>query len=502
MILKNKRGLNGQATTGVVISMAALKNLLSINNRFYEMAERKKAGLPNETFTLGENTREYDLHHLTNTDIELFIILNKICNTRGYIRDLQGNFKYQIYQMICEYYEAPMSVSQFYVAYEKCRLHSVFTVEETASGEFIFKLKHVFNEQEDKSYYYQVISPIVFTEEFSKLSLAAKKWFLKAAVQQNTNAHLNNNMTSLYEALQKRYPHQIREVINELTKPLGEFAPLFSMVEMTKNSRGKYDKVFFSVNRDYVVKDKIEFRDTLAIPARYPRKASFIEKVLHELGIAEIADRMNILVQKLKYFGYRFIRFVLKQLKAFFVRNGHFPADLAYFLAKETRFTKMGEILEIAEEVNLTPYIDVNDDNRIIEFCSKFFNFNNRTITKMFRTVQPVIEEQFTKPFVPEPYMYKNDNYLSMNVCGLTAARLQAMRQKVDPDQYRLLEEKSFNVYIEYQNQENRDQAVCDWLLSQIEKLPSVERKLDLPKGLKLEDIIYKQFYIIDEQIA
>lgn len=495
MILKNKHGLNGQATTGVVISMASLKNLLSINSRFIEMAERKKNGLPIDTFTLNENSREYELHHLTNTDIELFIILNKICNTRGFIRDLEGNFKHQIYQKICEYYEVPMSASQFYISYEKGKLHNIFTEEKTATGEYIFRLNHVYNEEEDKAYYYQVISPVVFTKEFNNLSLAAKKWFLQAAVQQNNNQSLTNNITSLYKSLLKGYPHQIREVINEVTQKMGDYDPLFSRAEMTKNARGQYDKVYFSVNVDYIIKDKLEFRDTLSIPARYPRKARFIEKVLSELGIGEMSERINTLVQKLKHFGYRFIRFVLKQLKDFFKRNGHFPADLALFLTKETRFVKFGEIMELAGETNLTSYIDVNDDNRTFEFCGKFFNFNSKQIYQMFKSIQPVIEDKFTKPFEPEPFMYRNDNYLSMYVQGLTAVRLQAMRCKVDPDQYRQLEEKAFDVCIEYQNLENNNQIICEWLLAEIEKLPSVNRVLDLPNDLKLEDFIFNQFH-------
>ncbi|PGE97124.1 hypothetical protein COM59_32015, partial [Bacillus pseudomycoides] len=89
------------------------------------------------------------------------------------------------------------------------------------------------------------ISPVVFTKDFFKLSVAAKKLFLDIAMQQHTETTLKRSLDKqdergnkthfggMYRFLHKKYPHQIRAVIEELTTALPCTGnPLFKICKM------------------------------------------------------------------------------------------------------------------------------------------------------------------------------------------------------------------------------------------------------------------------------
>ncbi len=105
---------------------------------------------------------------------------------------------------------------------------------------------------------YVYISPVVFTKAFFKLSVASKKLFLDIAMQQHTETTLKRSLDKqdergnkthfggMYRFLHKKYPHQIRAVIDELTTALPCTGnPLFKICKMQK--RGKAYKTIYNL---------------------------------------------------------------------------------------------------------------------------------------------------------------------------------------------------------------------------------------------------------------
>ncbi len=101
--------------------------------------------------------------------------------------------------------------------------------------------------KQKKANSYVYISPVVFTKAFFKLSVAAKKLFLDIAMQQHTETTLKRSLDKhdergnkthfggMYRFLHKKYPHQIRAVIDELTITLPcTGSPLFKNLQNAK----------------------------------------------------------------------------------------------------------------------------------------------------------------------------------------------------------------------------------------------------------------------------
>ncbi|GAA3333586.1 hypothetical protein GCM10020331_098200 [Ectobacillus funiculus] len=75
------------------------------------------------------------MHGVTNAVIDVFIMLHKLCNTNGIIRDVTIHQLYEEYLTYKEW-DASISHMQFYVAMEKkLRLHQVIsTTKKTCTG--------------------------------------------------------------------------------------------------------------------------------------------------------------------------------------------------------------------------------------------------------------------------------------------------------------------------------------------------------------------------------
>lgn len=110
------------------------------------------------------------------------------------------------------------------------------------------------NEETEKANAYVYISPVVFTKAFFELSVAAKKLFLDIAMQQHSETTLKRSLDKqdergnrthfggMYRFLHKKYPHQIRAVMTELTTALPcTGTPLFKICKLQKGVKNKKD---------------------------------------------------------------------------------------------------------------------------------------------------------------------------------------------------------------------------------------------------------------------
>lgn len=450
-ILCNRRGLNGKKTTPVAMSTAFWKALIQP-----EVA-KVQTELP------------YDLYHVTNTDLDLMIILHKICNTNGRITETSIH---QIYQAMYDYFEAPASHTQVYLSMDKFLRRGLIT-EEKIDTLSTYQLNYFINEETNKPYRYVVVSPAVFRASFSRLTLAARKLFFMAAFQQGTSDfvfRLLHGENGLLHLLHKTQPNHLRAVLDELQGE-NEDNQVYLRVAKLEKKRGRYYKVYFGLHKEFLptMQAGDSLREPLTPPRRYPRKALFIERVLTELGIGEMATQMNLLINSMKRLGYRVIRQVLRQLKDFWKRNGHFPKDLAHFLKKETRITREKEICDLAIETGLYDYIaptleGQEKDHRIFEFVNAFSWHSVREIKHLFKQAYSAVKEAFPAPRPITLESYQLNNELS-ELANIEPIRLYAYRRRIAPTLYEQLEQHAITYHLH-----KGDAFVCDWLQERIEQ--------------------------------
>jgi hypothetical protein len=93
----------------------------------------------------------------------------------------------------------------------------------------------------------------------------------------------------MYRFLHKKYPHQIRAVIDELTTVL----PCTGIpIQNLQNAKGvkhtkRYTTLYLSIHSDFLCSKEAgeeQYRDPFTPKATYARKTKFIEAVLQEMN--------------------------------------------------------------------------------------------------------------------------------------------------------------------------------------------------------------------------
>ncbi|WP_110114936.1 hypothetical protein [Bacillus sp. CGMCC 1.16541] len=476
MILQNEKGIKkGEKTTPVAVSAAAWEALLRIE-RVSGITEKCEV--------------TYKRHHVTNADLSLFFFLYKVCNVKGEIKDLQEGYKHHLYQTFCTYYERPMSVAQFYVSFDKLHNHQLFRIHhDHVTGLYKIELCHFFNEETNKPHRYVPVSPIIFTKAFASLTLAAKKLYLHLFMQQlpgYTHRKLTGE-TGLYTFLRKTHPHHLRAVFAELTSPIGDYPPLCQTATLEK-SNYTYTYARFLLNAHYMQKEEAEYREPMTSPLKYPRKASFIKRVLNELGIGELTSQLSLLVSCLKNQGHAVIRYTLYRVKQYMKANGTFPTELAYFLKKETRQKRESEILQEAVNAGIEPLLApklVGDERkqRLFEFALHFSTYSLSQLRAMFTKARTLLDDTVVGGEL-QIGDYKFDSPLTDKVSGLFAVRMAAYHRQISPNRLFEKEQEAANLLVI-----ESERQVCNWLLQELDKLPTV---ITVQTRFRLEDFIDK----------
>ncbi|MBM7702932.1 hypothetical protein [Metabacillus iocasae] len=476
MILHNEKGMKkGERTTPIAVSAEAWEALLRIE-RVSDITDKCDV--------------KYKLHRLTNADLSLFLFLYKVCNVKGEIKDLQEGYKHHLYRTLCTYYERPISTAQFYVSFEKLQYHQLFDIHHhEMTGLYTIKLCHFLNDETGKPHRYVPVSPIIFTNEFASLTLAAKKLYLHLFMQ-HLSGYIHRKLTGetgLYTFLRKTHPHHLRAVFTELTTSLGVYPALCTTATLEKSSY-TYTYARFSLNPHYMEKNQTEYREPMTSPLKYPRKASFIQTVLNQLGIGELSSQLSLLVNCLKNQGHAVIRYALYRVQQYVQTNGMFPSELAYFLKKETRQKRESEILHIAAETGIEPLLApklVGDDRkqRLFEFALHFSSYSLSQLRVMFKKARTLLDYTVVGSGL-HLHDYKFESPLTGKIGGLFAVRMAAYHRQISPDDLLKLE---WAALIHFSFEQERE--MCHWLLEQVDKLPKM---ITVPSIIKLEDFIDK----------
>lgn len=508
MILKNKIGLKGQATEPVVLPRNFLNALFNIEKNYNEK----------DTFSIIQNgeKREHQLNHLTNADIQVATILLKSCTSvKGVLQQVNPH---SIYARLSEYYEKPISLSQFYSSIKKFKLHNLITetyIDET--GLYNYQLNHYTGESGEKIDFFVLLSPIVFTAEFYEVSLPQKKLFYSVCLQQGgvKGKEIERKLVSdkediqfsgLFNFLHRKDPYLIRKMLEEMNEAVVQGKPLFKTAELVKQGK-KYHKAIISIHPDWLItkEEGKEYHDTIPIPLIYKRKANFIEKLLHKWGIADIlslnkGQEFSRLVRFLKNYGYRVIRFAIYRLKQFVDQHLRFPADILYYILKEVRFKTESIIIDIAVKTKVVDYIapglkGEERKAREFEFASNLSYYGPKAIEKACKAALPRLQLLYTAPVHEKirPEDYHSPGLLT-HIETMEIICRTAWREKKDVRSYAKLEAEAAELYKEKIKNNTLDvNEFTDWMLSKVYDLPTIETVPDTPPDFKLEDFLVQK---------
>ncbi|WP_018922962.1 hypothetical protein [Salsuginibacillus kocurii] len=464
MWLANHKGMAGKATNYVAVSFSFWKQLL--NSQTDSCAQAR---------------------HLTHTDLDLMILLHKICNTNGYIKEVT---RHQVVQAAAEWFERPPGRTQLYVSLEKFVQLGLITIKRNEyTGKDTICLHH-FKKEDGNLERYVILHPIVFSGAFHALTLAARKVYLLTAMQQGENDFIFRRLkgeASIMTLLNKNQPNQVRSVLNELKGANKEKIDYLKTATISSNHRGA-ENVYLALSPAFLPKLErgAEVRAPLSPPLRYPKKAKFIRNVLNELGIGELEQELHLLIETMKALGYRVIRQILRTVQIFIKQHGSFPKNLAHFIKKEARLAREKRILDLAHNAGIADYIAYKQEQReerYFEFTNRFSWYSERAISKMFKKAAKYVKDAFPAPgrFPIERYHYSESLTSEPNV---QLARQKAYATKLDPVFYQELEAHMLEFKWPYME----PAAAAHWLLKRTEEEIHAVTVHEAP--MKLEDFI------------
>ncbi|CAN7762171.1 hypothetical protein LJR153_007107 [Paenibacillus sp. LjRoot153] len=517
MIIANRRGLQlGLKTAPVVLSVSFMNALFNVEllytsgKTFYLQTKRL------------EGEREYLLHHLTQADLQLAIILQKICNTVGHIPDISALAN--IYDRLTEYFVEPVCPSQFYAAFEKFRILGLITVEQnTAAGLFSVKLQHYVQEGTGRIGYHIKAHPFLFSSSFSSLSLREQKIFLSFYLQQGVKPTAQkisfrvfkptNSSDIQYQNI-TRFLHanttHVRDSIEVLRSKqiLGEEA-CFSKVFYEKSGR-TFDKVFILVNpKLYEVEQVSEYHDPIPLKVTYKRKANFVSQVLSEYNIGEVetykeGSEFIKMVRLLKTSSSGEIRYLLKKLYDKLTMREAYPNHVVPLIQDEIRSRTKVRTMALAYQYGIDRLVtagcsESEKDTREYDFASSLSVYSQRELKAIFAEASMKLRQQYLVPASKKSLNYRFDSRLD-GVTGIIAVRMSAQRQHKEPYFYLELERAAAQAYIgAYTNEyyldtgsnQVSDRKVVEQLLDGLKKLPEISFVPHIPDGFRLEDEIH-----------
>ncbi|WP_079910995.1 hypothetical protein [Paenibacillus sp. 32352] len=481
---------------------------VAVSYRFFHAFKRieEQYDYNRDQFQIRRDGRGRLLHHITKSDIQLFITVQTVFNTKGKLDFCNRN---RIYQKQAELFEEPVTNDQFYVSFQKFVEHGLLQlVKDEITGTYHYTLNEYLQDDTETIGYYFLLPPAVFTQAFYKLPLAAQKWYLEGAAQQNDNPSkvLEKNLRAdgkdggLYSYLHKTNLNQIQQLLDVLTRtPVWDGQPLFAPNSIIKPNSTGYYKASYAINPYFIIpKQKGTLYHEVIKPKKtYRRVASFIKAQLSRLGIGELEEHNEgqtiiQLVNILKKKSHSFIRYVLLKIKELHSKHLVFPVDFIRFIKEEVHNKGMAIYLDIAKKTGIYSFIapkSLDDWNRrSTEFTAAMSRFDLNTFRKLCQAAKPILVRQYSRMPVLSPVGYKRGNEQLERWMGRAAAEdihTYAYQLQVDLREYRMLEERALQKL-----HREAPHEVKQWMLDEIRQLPKWEPIPDVPHGFKVEELL------------
>jgi hypothetical protein len=151
-------------------------------------------------------------------------------------------------------------------------------------------------------------------------------------------------------------------------------------------------------------------------------------------------------------------------------------------------------IIDLAHRTGIAPFIapgvwGTKRDDRQHEFVSRLSHYTPKQLEKLFQAAAPVLAERY----MPAENLREEDYEFNWNldIEGISLVRTMAAKCKIDPSAYSSLEHRALKKWQEGRISQSQ---LIDWMLEQLEKLPTVEKIPDVPLTFKLEEFLIQRF--------
>ncbi|WP_163537290.1 hypothetical protein [Gracilibacillus sp. YIM 98692] len=507
MILKNNRGNNGLHTEGVIIPYRVFEQFCQIEKEYHSK----------KTYTIVQNgePRTRQLHRITSSDLQCLTILHKVCTPKtGVIANVK---KHSIFKKLEEYFEKSIVASEFYASLEKLLYHGIIQATYDKDTDlYTFKITDYIDE-EGKTGFLGVLSPVVFTKPFYNLSIGQKKLFYSLSIQSGGHYRpLHRSFVAkgkqdiqyrLKDFVHRRDTYHVKQMLDGLTKTSYNGIPFLEKVTYKKKGK-QYVQATFTLHKEWVYKvENRDYHDFIDPVVVYPKKASFIERILQQFGLGEITtlDYRTEFLRMIRFFrnkGYRMVRHALGELKSFVLTNYTYPKNIIGFIKSVCRSNIEATIMDLAKQNKIVNWIaaGTNDplekEEREASFLSVTSNFSIKKLRQAFRSARTALLSRFAMPVRNRSL----DDYKSIpaldHVPGIEVVRQAAHRRHCDIEGYRQLEKQYQRTLIDCLVQGHDTKPHIETLLEEIEKLDESPYEATTPHTFRLEYFLIEHGYL------
>lgn len=453
----------------------------------------------NERFRTRKNGVSRLVWHVTQADLMLMVTLHVCFNSEGKVQNVT---RHQIYKKLRELYEDPCCDDQFYIAFEKfVRLGLIR--EKVIGGVSEFELNHFINPETNKIGRIVVVAPFVLTKKFTDLPIAAQKLVFDILRKQGNEKgkevfYWLNKDNGIMKRLHKRHIYEVQDLLELLSNTRFSDEPFIKSWHIAPKRGSRSAKLTCVINecysRQYI--PGTQYREVLQGRRTNRRIIRHLQELLAEYKIGEFEIYNNgvefyRLVRMLRGKSYRFIRYVVEKIRELYEKNRVFPSNIMEFIRDEIRHKAMVAYLEIAKATGIYKFISPKklDVDRLFDFAAVASRYSQRTFKAMCKTAIAKLEQMYTRPPAYDHSDYAKVHELDLYLDTLTLRNL-AFSLKKCPEKYHELE---IQALIKLEGGMDR-KKLRDWMVDQIEKLPSWTLIPDIPPDFKVEEFIVAEF--------
>lgn len=440
------------------------------------------------------------LWHVTKADLMLMCTLHKTFNSNGKIENVS---KHMLYKKLCDLYEDPCSMDQFYMAFDK--FETVGLLESSGAGLVNeFALNHFINPDSNKISRLVIAHPFVFSKAFTDLPVGSQKLFFDLIRKAGNDKkgyvfYWLSQKAPIFELLHRTHPYEIKILLNTLQNSSYEGEQVISSWSMDEKKGTQVAKLHIFVNQNLLrrYEYKKSYRDPLPGKATNRKIITRLRCLLKENWLADFEYANNgldfkCLVNQLKGKGYKMIKYVVAKLREAYEKNRVYPENILDLISTELKSRIMVDYLEIAKRTGIYKFISPNrfDDNRLYEFASAASKYTKKEFISLCNQARRTLEQHFTAPPVDSLSSYAQSHMLG-DLIDINTVRRYALDLNKDPEAY-----KSIEFQAEHMAENRSITDLRAWMIRQIELLPRWELKVDIPSAFKVEEFVTKKIAV------
>jgi hypothetical protein len=513
LILANRRAIQfGKTTEPVTLSLSFMNALFNIELNYGSQ----------ETFPIVEQGHERNrhLHHVTRSDLQLALILQKVCNTAGVIYEMSGLSN--VWDKLNEYFEDPIAISPFYASLEKFdRLGLIQVHRDPEDSVTSIQLNQYVIPETNKIGHYAIGHPFFFSRNFTHLSIAQQKIILSLVLQQGVKPKAGATtfrmfrMTtsddfqyqSLTSFLHGNTTH-IRQWVNKLhVDKIFAGESVFERVVYHKKGRS-LDRVDIALNRKLFIVEAAAYHDEIEPRIIHKKKATILEKYLNELGIAEVASckqglEFSRIVRLIKNVPSLVIRYAVKKLYEALIMKETSMDISSNFIRKLLTDKNHAKQVAMARETGIYPFIVSGYATEEIEarehqFFNRLNSYPEDQTESLMKQLYEELIEKYSRPLYKHDSSYLYEHELDALGGSIQFIRYLAGKQKRQPIAYAELERKALYRYQRIirsleRNQQNASAEIAsliDWMNDALIRLQRVELVPNVPIDFLAENLL------------